>query len=190
MMSLSVSLLRERFVPQRFQIIGVSGKARHGKDTVARLIAEELNGLQQVVRLGFADSLKEECRDRFGWNGEKDVAGRALLQRIGVERRSEDPLYWVRRAFSRMIDPDTLYVVSDVRFVNEADAIRTEGGRLWRVDRVDPGTGEWFDNGLSAGLRTHASETDLDGYSFDEYLVNDTIENLRVRVRGVLGLDG
>lgn len=39
------------------KVIGLTGRARSGKDTVARLIIEELEG-QRVTREGFADRLK------------------------------------------------------------------------------------------------------------------------------------
>ena len=169
------------------QIIGVSGHAQFGKDTVAEMIAELLKGRRRVVRIGFADALKEECRAE-GWDGQKDEAGRALLQRVGVERRQQDPHYWVRAAFAKMTDPDTIYTVPDVRFRNEFEAIRAAGGEVWRVTRYSADTGARFDNGLSAEAQAHVSETDLDDFVFDRRLINITLGGLRAQVRTALGL--
>lgn len=167
-------------------LVGISGKAQAGKDTLAAMVATQLQFKKRVVRIGFADALKEECARVYGWNGAKDEAGRALLQRVGVERREQDPLYWVKRAFEKMTDPDTLYVVPDVRFKNEAEAIRAKSGEVWRVDRFDPTTMKPFDNGLAADAKLHVSETELDRYMFDVYFLNDTLDSLRAQVREVL----
>ncbi len=168
------------------KVIGVSGKAYSGKDTIAEMVAELMRGPdQKVVRVGFADALKEECR-ALGWDGKKDDAGRALLQRVGVERRAQQSDYWIRKAFEKMTDPETLYIVPDVRFQNEADAIRAAGGQVWRVTRFDSFTGEPFDNGLSAEAKAHVSETDLDHYDFDRYFTNLSFGGLRSLLRTAL----
>src|SRR5579883_3181143 len=72
-------------------LIGLSGKPQAGKDTTAEYLVRRYG----FRRLAFADRLREECRDLFHWNGVKDAAGRALLQRHGEARRREDPDYWI-----------------------------------------------------------------------------------------------
>ena len=59
-------------------------------------------------------------------------------------------------------------MVTDVRFRNEADAIRARGGVVVRINRP----------GIEAP-NDHISEHDLDGYAFDYFVDNDgTIEDL------------
>ena len=53
-------------------------------------------------------------------------------------------------------------VISDVRFKNEADAIKRIGGQVWRINR----------NGVGP-VTNHSSETDLDDYDFDHIIDND-----------------
>jgi hypothetical protein len=52
------------------KVIGLTGRARAGKDTVAGIIADELPGLR-VVRQGFADKLKVSAALALGFEGEE-----------------------------------------------------------------------------------------------------------------------
>ena len=71
-------------------------------------------------------------------------------------------------------------VVSDVRFSNEALAIRRAGGKVWRVER--PGAG------LSGGAAQHVSERGIPDDLVDAEILNDgTIEELHGSVDAVLG---
>ena len=66
--------------------------------------------------------------------------------------------------------------ISDVRFPNEADAIRAFGGLVVRVER--PGVGP---------INGHESEIALDGYDFDLVVVNDgTLDELTDEMEAVL----
>lgn len=49
------------------QIIGIHGKARHGKSTVGNYIADAIGG-NLVACIAFADPLKQFCQEVFGWN--------------------------------------------------------------------------------------------------------------------------
>jgi hypothetical protein len=162
------------------RLIGLSGKALAGKDTTAGMLMSIVLD-RPVVRIAFADALKDECMELHGWNGLKDDAGRTLLQQVGVARRAENPNYWVERAMVRVADPETLYVFTDVRFQNEADTIRQNGGRIWRIERIHE-DGSAYDNGMTGEQKAHVSETALDKYPFDDYLFNDTLPRLRRQV--------
>jgi hypothetical protein len=157
-------------------LIGWGNKARQGKDTAAQAVidyyanqrallsAHELKGGLNVQRVGFADALYEIARNEYGMT-EKDAP---LLQRIGQERRAEDPDYWIKRAFVKFKPSTHVGLITDVRYVNEAQAIKAKGGYLVNVTRKVEGAN------YIAGDRPadHPSEIDLDGYPFDFYLVN------------------
>jgi hypothetical protein len=101
---------------------------------------------------------------------------RVLLQRfgsdVGREMFGED--FWVEQAFKGLGDEDVVF--TDVRFPNEAEAVRGRGGVVWNV--VRPGVG--VANG-------HVSECALDGFVFDETVVNDgSLLDLEVKVLGCL----
>lgn len=64
---------------------------------------------------------------------------RRLLQRLGTEGiRAKSPYFWVDQVLSTIItDPRTLYIVTDIRFPNEAQAILAYGA-VHLVRRPDP----------------------------------------------------
>lgn len=176
-------------------LVGVSGYAQCGKDTIASLLVEE----HGFLRAGFADALREfayaanpivkaiagslggrtslaylryaDLVDKVGYEGAKQLPEvREFLQRVGTEagRRVLGEDIWVETAMNRL-EPDKNYVFTDVRFPNEAGAVRDRGGVVWRVTR--PGFGP---------VNGHPSETALDDYNFDRHIENDgTLDDLR-----------
>lgn len=89
---------------------------------------------------------------------------RELLQFWGTDfRRKQDPDYWVKRLLSQMV-PGEKYVIDDLRFPDEAEAIRKRGGKVIRVER--PHT-------FKISGPNHASEIALDNYAFDLTIEND-----------------
>ena len=98
---------------------------------------------------------------------------RDLLQKLGTEalRDNLHPDVWVNALFSDPGFAAEKWLVTDVRFVNEAEAIKERGGILMRVKR-DLETG------------SHASETQLDKYKFDVVIKNNgNLEELVESVR-------
>lgn len=165
------------------RLVGLSGKKRHGKNSVymlAKMLLDE-DETGRVIRMGFADALKEEARTA-GWNGVKDEAGRRLLQTMGVSRREQDPEYWVRKLRSRIVEEvlkgyrSELIFITDVRFPNEASMLRGLGAELWRVVRPDLKSED-----------THVSETALDDYRlWDQVLVASDLGTLLERTKVAL----
>lgn len=121
-------------------IIGFTGLKRCGKDTAADYILKKL-GAKRVM---LADPIKRGLMAMFGFsweqvNGENGydreqilpeygVSIRHMLQTLGTEwgRNLINPDVWVIRQAAEL-DPDTLYVMSDVRFKNEAELCRQNG---------------------------------------------------------------
>jgi hypothetical protein len=172
-------------------IIGIGYKKRSGKDT----IGEHLIDAHDFQRAAFADKLKEVTAAMFDWHGARMLADdqkevvdafwglspRQALQLMGTEagRQVFGHDIWVKHVKRKMLSyPEQRdWVITDVRFPDEAQAIRDWGGVLWRVDR--PGL---------VGGDVHASETSMDGYEgWDEVIVNDgTIAELRAKVSRLL----
>ena len=162
-------------------IIGLSGYARSGKDTVAKYLVES-HGFKRVA---FADAIRNMLLDvnpyigfgpsnsshttladlvaAVGWEGAKEhYEVRRLLQDLGVSARQyigED--VWIKAALRTPSSGENI-VITDVRFTNEADAIKKLGGRIWRIIR--PGV---------EAVNQHISETQMTAYPFDELINND-----------------
>ncbi|MEU4950736.1 hypothetical protein [Streptomyces lavendulae] len=96
---------------------------------------------------------------RHGWERAKDKFPevRRTLQRAGQAVRGQDSGFWLGLALDKVTVADMWrlpVVVSDCRYVNEAEALRARGFTLVRVVRP----------GYSDVPATHESETALDAY--------------------------
>ena len=156
------------------KIICISGKAQHGKDTSAIFMKEALERRgNRVLIAHFADTLKYICKTFFNWNGEKDEAGRELLQYVGTDViRKKKPSYWVdfiKSVLELFADEWDYVLLADCRFPNELEDFKLGGfdAILVRVDRKN------FTSPLSAEQQQHISETAMDGYPHDYFLPND-----------------
>lgn len=148
--------------------IGLIGLAGSGKDTAAQALYEA-----GYSRAAFADRLKEMARN-FGWRGEKDARGRALLQDLGMAARKFDEDFWIRYV-DKWIAYRQRVVYTDVRFQNEADYVRGKGGIIVRIVRP----GQIAEN--------HESELKQCEIAADIEIVNDgTIEDLHNKIRAIL----
>lgn len=169
--------------------IGLTGRMGSGKDftysRIAQLADVDHDPVQfRVFRASFADGLRNEIEETLGaelnvlWTKPYPEEIRRLLQWWGTDlRRSEDPDYWVKvgiqsaKAAQYGVFAEAVPVFTDVRFPNEADAIRKEGGIIVRV--MAP-----FDlrvERLGQHPPNHASETAMDGYLPD--MVVDSVED-------------
>lgn len=167
------------------KIICISGHARNGKDTVAKMLQQALeqNG-ERVLVTHYADLVKYICRNLFGWNGEKDDAGRHLLQYVGTDVvRTQSPDYWVDFIIQmlRFFGDNWSYVlIPDARFPNEIERLREAGFEVehLRVQR------ENFESPLPAEQQKHRSETALDETEPDHWIRNSgSLEDLAILVK-------
>jgi len=123
---------------------------------------------------------------------------RLLLQTLGTEvGRAIHPNFWVNALFAEYDSIDGWrkvmsteeasdkgiilpnWIITDLRFPNEADAIEQRGGVTIRVNR---------DNGTRAiNINPHFSETALDNYPFNYTIDNDgSIDDLIIKVKEIL----
>ena len=178
-------------------IIGLTGYAQSGKDTVANILVEKYG----YTRIAFADKIREflydmnpmydsiageprfvkSAVDRYGWDvAKQDPHIRRLLQNTGVSaRKTFGENHWVVEAFKN-IDRDKDYVVTDVRFTNEAEWLKDiYNGQLWRIKR--PGV---------EAVNSHVSEHELANYKVDQIFMNGgSLDDLELLVKTrMLGL--
>lgn len=133
------------------------GFVRHNfKDA---LVAEMRRNLwDHMVEIGYAEyarknfliadnETEESIVDRLF--EEKPPLFRSLMQNYGTDvRRYDDPNYWVKQWVAPLYNTKDL-VTDDVRFLNEAAAVKGQGGVLIRLTRPDVQSGG-----------THKSETE------------------------------
>jgi hypothetical protein len=133
------------------KVVGVTGRKGHGKDTVARMIANEGAA---VVR--FADPLKQMLRAYYAAHYvpndtvERKIEGdlkevpcewlcgrspRYAMQTLGTEwgRGQMHPDFWTQSYLNRVLRFSHV-VTPDARFENEAEVIRRIGGKIVSVD--------------------------------------------------------
>ncbi len=166
-------------------LIGLGHKSRVGKDTAAEALVALgwerrafADGVREMalalpIRVGARDLPLATYVDTFGWDRAKtlrevtdwlDTLGRATRRLCG-ER------VWMDRV---MTDLPERCVITDVRTVAEAEAIRAAGGRLVRIDRPCVGHERPMDS-----LLDHWSD-------WDAVLVNDgSPEDLHVAIAEV-----
>ena len=186
------------------QLIGITGRAGAGKDTICTIAREFLLiENKRVEIIGCATPLKRICADVFhtalnvplisfyGTQEEKEKeienipgwSGRKILQHIGTEGfRAVHSHIWAAYLlgsatsfFKAGVD---VVLVNDVRFPEEAEAIQSFGGLVVRVYR----------NLADSTTPTHVSERDLDNIKPDYIIDNHerSLYCLRDLVQGFL----
>jgi hypothetical protein len=175
------------------RIIGMAGRMGSGKDTAGAMLS-----MIGYAPIAFADALRAEvyaclcgetdppempCSIWENWvqSLPADVYAkptapwmRSVLQWWGTEyRRAQDQDYWVDKMAAR-IEPDSKYVLTDVRFANESALVRRLGGVVWLIERLRP------------QIAMHSSEK-LDGITPDCIIRNDgSLHDLAAALRSAI----
>lgn len=165
-------------------IIGLSGYAQSGKDTVAELLC--LN--YEFKRIAFADAIRDgvyilnpclqvglrvkDYVDDYGWDiAKSNPEIRRLLQVFGTEvgRSLLGSNVWTDVVFKQIdAEPNERWIIPDVRFENEAQEIIKRNGDVWRINRHSHGA-----------VNQHTSEHAMDNFLFKHVIYNDgTIDDL------------
>lgn len=176
-------------------IIGLSGKARAGKDSMYEAISHVSK--LEVRRIALADPLKDEVYkyvlkphgvERSALDDERKKYFRLILQGWGTDfkRNFFGQDYWVQRLEAKLNSPQFrnfkgIVCITDIRFREEADFVRERGGYVVRINRPK--------KGLKAKLLSffskkdgHSSECALDKYEYFDYVVKNS--------KALIDLDG
>lgn len=179
------------------KFIGLTGKAGCGKTTTAHFLADILKEYMVVMNIPFSYRLKLVAK-RMGWDGIKDSKGRRMLQILGTEvgRETLGPDFWVNEwikeignATEHIITPNCtaegclIIIADDIRFDNEAMAIRSRMGKVWEI------TGRRID-GMTPVELNHISERGITPALVDSRITNDgTLKELREKIKDQITQD-
>lgn len=172
------------------KLIGLTGLAGAGKDTAADYLVQH----HAWRKVSFAQPLKDGLCAMFGWSPEQLLdrewkesvipsigkSPRQLMQTLGTEwgREMVHRDLWLilaEQAIASKLEYRDV-VVSDVRFDNEADMIRSMGGRIVHISR----------KGIS-GVAAHTSESGVTYCQADVCVANNgDIAGLHAIVRCLL----
>lgn len=153
------------------------------KEDTSRMwnIGSLVNDLRELEQMGYS---ADECRRLIAnldviLGRHYFVSLREMLQFVGTEYlRKLDPNFHVKRTVEHLYT-DKNYVCDDLRFPNEADALRGKGASLIRVDRP-----------THSDTGTHPSEIALDDYEhWTVYVPNvGTLEDYEAMVESVCNM--
>ena len=201
------------------KVIAITGLKGSGKDTIASIICKYDSTFQTIA---FADKLKDLCAIMFGWDRDM-LSGRFPESRkwreqpdefwskeLGVEFTPRKALTTVGTDIIRgsilnhiwdiivkktiLENPDINYIITDCRFLNEINMVRSVGGIIIEVERgTKP---DWYSIAKSYNLgefgidlpeeleSIHPSERDWIGLNNPQHIFynNSTLEDLEKEV--------
>ena len=156
-------------------IIGLIGNKRTGKTTCSNFLVNDYD----FKSIAFADPIKEAMKIAFDLNYEQldgklkevvderwGLSPRQLFQKFGTDfaRNVIGQDVWIRRMkieLSKMKNENI--VVSDIRFPNEAIAVKEMGGYLIKICR----------KGFEVDENSHISEKLIDKIDYDVLIENN-----------------
>lgn len=166
-------------------IIGITGKVGSGKSTIGAYITEkygytEYNMADPLKKIGeifgfSKESLYGNQEDKLKVDSRWGISGRNFLQKVGTELFREklkevlpemkiENTVWTQIFKNKYLSEPKLYVIPDVRFLDEAETIKKLGGIIIRTKREYNG----FDKDS-----VHKSEIELDRIECDYVVYSD-----------------
>jgi len=145
-------------------IIGIVGKARSGKDTLASYLLECFENEYKVhyKRMAFAKHLKDMCENHFElshdqlYGDKKEIpderfhkpfyqdpdhrywAPREIMQELGSFYRKIRSDYWVESLRKSILrNGYENVIITDVRHINECNFVKNNKGILIKINRKD-----------------------------------------------------
>lgn len=187
----AASMLADAWTKQRGSNVATLAFADALKDECAESFGVD-------ARMFYADELKDtpqaaltlaKCKDlqfvdlclgaKFPVLMHEAQRPRFVLQFWGTEyRRVNDPEHWCKEVARRLTDTKhrgfSLSIITDVRFLNEANMIKDMGGAIWKIYRPHIE--------LQGASSTHVSEREMESMRVDSTFTNDTVERLQMAI--------
>lgn len=157
-------------------IIGLSGNYSSGKSTAAAYITSTRGYPEHSFAAALYDLLWYTC-DQIGIPREKD---REFLQTIGQwARKKTNSRAWINALERKLAATTDTVIISDVRYPNEAEWIKSKGGIIIRINRDIP---------RDPQVMAHESETALADYTGFDYIIenNDDLAALYSQLDAII----
>jgi phosphomevalonate kinase len=162
------------------KIIIISGKQYSGKDTLAKILLEELKDFKRV---GIADAIKIQYGKQNNLSFEEIEKNKYLyrndLINLGNWGRSISPFYWLEQ----LSDMSNI-IIPDIRVYDELEYFRNRGAYTIRVNSS-------YLNRSKRGVITNENdktETALDDYTDWDYVIenNSDFESFKIKSKDLL----
>ena len=135
-------------------ILAIGHRSRQGKDELANFLVRHIrmNSRLNVIKVGWADILKEVCYRLYSWAGVKPgtyyehnpevrntiipALGINVVQlwiNIGMHGRAYDENMWINAAIGS--NNADVIIFKDTRFENECEAVKNRGGILIKIEK-------------------------------------------------------
>lgn len=165
--------------------IGLLGKMRSGKDTVASYLIKEYG----FKSFAFGDGIGDVI-DAYFPQAWEDGKPRKHYQVIGQSFRQLNEDVWVEQLLNKVKDCKGNVVITDTRQSNEVMALKKEGYKIIkiisndanRIDRIQAQGDTW-----DISTFTHETEIGVDKAPFDYLIINNgTLEDLHKEVKTII----
>ena len=181
-------------------LIGITGKIGAGKSTLANILRNYgyleysfATPLKQIGEIfGFSkESLYGSQEDKLKIHEKWGISARYFLQKLGTDifrislkekipEMKINSSIWIE-LFKLNYNPSVKTVISDVRFLDEAKAIKELGGIIIKIERNN----NRFD--LSSELNTHVSEIEMEQIQPDFIIQNnESILELEIKLKNII----
>lgn len=155
-------------------VIGASGRARHGKTDFCEAIRDyviyEQGGTAKLYDIG--DMIRRYCiaNGLLPQVERKDMTKEQLqiLIDVGKKKRDENEDYWINQMLFQIKQNGLdVALIPNLRYLNEAKAIKDIGGFVVRMKRLNPDGSTFISEDRPPN---HVSETNLEFWAADAYL--------------------
>lgn len=171
------------------RIFLIAGKARSGKDEIAKIIKEYYDKRKEkTVITAYSKYLKVYAKEMIEWNGKEEEKPRQFLQDMGYFIRNN--LNLPSFLINRMQEDIKIYsqffnncIISDVRYPEEIEKIRKNYPQTYVFFVIN----EHGNYDLTKKEASHETEHALDNYNdFDYVIVNDERAIVKRKIEEIL----
>ena len=172
------------------KIFVIFGKAKSGKDTVAKMIQKNLiNYNLRPCIMHITSPLYTYAKNYFNWDETKEEKPRALLQELGIEiiEQKLNKKYFLLNRLKEDIEIlnnffDT-FIIADTRLKKEYDYLKETYPNIVTI-KIERNS---YESNLTEKEQKHITETEIDSINNFNYIIyNNSKESLKNQVNSII----